>query len=115
MKKLYFVLSLLVTTPLWSIPGDGFDIFLRGDANNDSAVDISDPSFIYSYLFQGGPAPSCMDAADANDDGRVDISDAVYLGEFLYQGGPPPPPPFPGCGTDPTSDNLGCNSSHCNS
>ena len=111
-KILCLLVSVSASTFLWA-KDEGFDVFLRGDANNDGAVDISDANFINDYLFNGGSAPSCMDAADANDDGQVDISDSAYLLEFLYQSGNPPPSPFPVCGEDPTSDNLGCNSYYC--
>ena len=83
--------------------------FRRGDANADGMVDNSDSVFIQEYLFNGGPAPPCWDAADANDDARIDLSDVVFIQEFLFQGGPPPPAPGPNaCGFDPTIDLLGC-------
>jgi hypothetical protein len=90
-----------------------FPDIMRGDANNDSRVDGSDPIYINYWLFQGGLAPPCLDAADANDDGRVDLSDSSYLNSYLFMGGPMPPAPFPGCGQDPTSDSLSCNNSAC--
>ena len=47
-------------------------------------------------------------AVDANDDGGLDIADAVkILGHLFAQAGPLPDP-FGACGTDPTSDDLGC-------
>ena len=83
--------------------------FIRGDANFDGKVDLSDSVFMNEYLFKGGSAPSCMDAADANDDGKVDISDSVYLNNYLFLGsGSPPPAPYPDRGVDPTADDLGC-------
>jgi hypothetical protein len=91
---------------------NGFDI-LRGDANNDGQVNISDSIAINNWLFNGGSQPPCMDAADVNDDGRVDVSDSAYLNTFLFQGGPPPAPPYPNCGQDPTFDYLTCSSSAC--
>jgi hypothetical protein len=93
--------------------GGGSVILLRGDANNDSQVNSSDPVYISNYLFNGGSSPPCLDAADANDDGAVDITDVSYLNSYLYMGGPAPRSPFPYCGSDPTSDSLGCNSSAC--
>ncbi len=116
MKRLVGVfLSVIIiscTSPLWGQIGDGI-IFLRGDANNSGTVETADANYINNYLFQGGPAPSCMDQADVNDDGQVDISDSIYLMYYMQSGGPPPPAPFPTCGKDPTSDSLGCNSSQC--
>ncbi len=81
--------------------------FRRGDSNEDANVDISDAVFSLSYLFLGGPTPTCLDAADANDDGRVDLSDAVYTLGFKFLGGPEIPAPGPNnCGKDPTTDSL---------
>ena len=82
--------------------------FLRGDANHDTAVDISDPIFTLSALFQDGPFPPCADAADFNDDGAVDISDAIAGLQFLHLGGDPPDAPFPVFEGDPSADDLDC-------
>jgi hypothetical protein len=90
-----------------------FDDLLRGDASNDGQVNVADPVYISAFLFQGGNAPSCMDAADANDDGAVNNTDVVYLYSFLFTGGPRPPAPYPYCGQDTTQDNLNCLSSAC--
>jgi hypothetical protein len=82
---------------------------VRADANGDLRVDIADPIWMLSYLFQSGQPSLCADATDANDDGRVDISDAIYTLSYLFQGGPSPRPP--GAiepGFDPTPDGLGC-------
>ena len=59
-----------------------------------------------AYLFGGGATLACRDAADANDDGKVDIADAVKILAHLFAGAGPLPPPFPGCGVDPSSDNM---------
>ncbi|MGE3164118.1 MAG: proprotein convertase P-domain-containing protein [Planctomycetota bacterium] len=84
--------------------------FLRGDANSDGLVDISDPIAVLSSLFSSPPLVLvCADAADANDSGTMNIADAITLLSFLFQGSPSQfPLPFPTCGTDPTSDMLGC-------
>ena len=82
--------------------------FLRADANDDGAVDMSDAVFNLNFLFLGGPASTCMDASDANDSGAVDLSDTVFVLSHLFLGGSPPPPPFPACGVDPTRDSIGC-------
>ena len=98
------------------INGDGVPdecvFFQRGDGNADGQTDVSDAVFILSYLFTGGPTPSCLDAADSNDSGgtAVDLSDPIHLLYFLFIGGPEPPAPFSVCGSDPTvdGDDLSC-------
>ena len=45
--------------------------FLRGDANSNGGINISDPIFVLSYLFSMGNPPPCFDAADTNDNGAV--------------------------------------------
>jgi hypothetical protein len=82
--------------------------FIRGDANSDGAVDISDPISVLSFLYLGGPPPACRDAADGDDSGVLDLSDPVYVLSKLFLGGPPPPAPFPDAGGDPTADSLDC-------
>lgn len=74
--------------------------FLRGDANADGSMNISDPSFILQHLFRGGRAPDCMDAADTNDDEIVDVSDAIYIFAYMFLGQAAPPEPFQECGFD---------------
>lgn len=88
--------------------------FKRGDANQDDAVNLTDSIYLNNYLFQGGPAPPCMDAADVNDDGSVNNSDPIYLNNWLYKGGPAPPPPGPStCSYDPTEDTVSCLNTWC--
>ena len=82
--------------------------FLRGDSNDDEGVDIADAIYVLNYLFGGGGALTCEDAADANDDGAVDISDAISILGFLFDAGGLLPEPFGSCGTDPTDDLLEC-------
>ncbi len=77
-------------------------LFIRGDANEDNQVDISDALRILSILFQGETRlPSCLEALDANNDDSVDISDAVYILLYLFRGTNPPPPPYPEPGICP--------------
>jgi hypothetical protein len=100
------------TTPTPRAPNDappcgGDPRFLRGDANSDCRVDISDGVYTLGFLFMGGPEPRCKDAADSNDDGTLNITDPIYLLAHLFQGGPALP--LPGMttpGVDPTSDSL---------
>lgn len=82
--------------------------FVRGDANSDTLIDVSDGVYIFRFLFEGDvPVPPCRDSADTNDDGRIDIADginvldSIFIPEDL-------PPPFAEPGQDPTDDDLGC-------
>jgi len=94
----------------WGTWSDAYYIgeFMRGDANSDGRITIADATFLVSYIYRGGPPPSCMDAGDANDDGVVAYADALYIKSYCFEQGPPPPEPFPDCGYDPTMDGIGC-------
>jgi hypothetical protein len=95
-------------SPLITCSSAGSGAFLRGDANGDGRLDLSDAIFTLAFLFLGGPAPLCPAAADANDGGALDIADPIFTLGWLFTGGPPPPPPGPAaCGLDPTPDALG--------
>ena len=74
-------------------PGD----ILRGDANANGEVYLSDSIAILTYLFKDAytPAMRCKASADVNGDGRLDISDAIGLLNFLFVDGPPPAHPWP--------------------
>ena len=82
--------------------------FIRADVNFDGGFDISDAIALLTFLFSGGMAPPCEDAADVNDDAAINVGDAIYALSTLFTGGAPPPAPFPACGADPTADGLGC-------
>jgi hypothetical protein len=89
-------------------PGLQAQHFIRGDANLDGIVNLSDAIAVLNHLFRGGTPPACKDAADTTDDGKLDLTDAVLLLNHLFKGGPPPSPPYPEEGFDRTEDNLGC-------
>ena len=89
---------------------------MRGDANSDGAINLTDGVVPLLYLFSGGAEPACMDSADANDTGNIEITDAIILFSWLFTGGVVPQPPsptspgYPGsdCGEDITEDAIGC-------
>jgi len=87
--------------------------FERGDCNSDATRNLADAIFNLAVLFSGGGPITCSDACDHNDDGSIDISDPVYMLTFLFNGGPDCPAPNLVCGSDPTSDGLGCASNTC--
>ena len=83
--------------------------FVRGDANNDARVDITDAVFTLSWLALGGPASLCAAWADADDDGVVNITDPIYTLNYLFLGGSAPHAPYPECGESPERcDALRC-------
>lgn len=82
--------------------------FLRGDANLDRNLNLSDAVFVLNFLFLSGDLLPCFDSADANDDSVVDLADAVFILNYLFRGGNPIPPPNDEQGVDPTPDSLGC-------
>ena len=54
--------------------------FIRGDANSDGKVNLSDAICALSFLFLGeGPcaAPRCLSALDADDTGTILLSDPI--------------------------------------
>ena len=98
------------------------ELFVRGDANRDWLVNMSDVVSILSSLFAGRPAAEdgearvqtvfpCPDAADLDDDGSIQLNDAMYLALYLFQGGPAPLSPYPQPGRDslvPEADPIDC-------
>jgi len=64
--------------------------YLRGDANSDSSITVSDIILLIAYLFKGGPAPQYYNTGDINCDGDISISDVIYLINYLFKFGLPP-------------------------
>ena len=84
------------------------NVFLRGDSNDDSRVNIADPIWTISEVFRQGPRSPCFAAGDSNDDGMVDLADSMFTLNYRFLRGDLPPAPFPNCGQDPTPDDLDC-------
>lgn len=63
-----------------------------GDANGNGSYNILDATYIISYLFKSGPAPTPyrICSGDANCNCVVNILDATYLIAYLYKQGPSP-------------------------
>jgi hypothetical protein len=95
--------------------------FVRGDSDSSGGVDLTDGVVTLNFLFDGGPAPACMDAADAGNNGSLGLADAIVIFNFLFARGQAPSPPSPSttnytpedCGPDsflgfPVLDGLDC-------
>ncbi len=98
---------------------DETDVFSRGDGNGDGSLELTDGIIVLNYLFTGGEAPGCMEAADSDNDGQISLTDAVLILGYLFQGGNAPALPGPpgvntGCGPDTdvpgSPGDLGCDS-----
>ena len=81
--------------------------FVRGDANADGNVNVSDMVQVLSHLFRG-TALYCREPADVDEDGQVLLTDAVYLITFAFLGGPPPAAPYPACAPPRDGNPEGC-------
>jgi hypothetical protein len=82
--------------------------FVRGDANEDRSLDISDSIRILFVLYAGFPT-ACRDALDLDDSGVLELTDAIHGLNFIFLLGPAPAAPFPTCGADLTgTDVLTC-------
>jgi outer membrane protein assembly factor BamB len=68
----------------------GFVSFIRGDANGDSSITISDVVYLINYVYYSGTPPNPQEAGDANCDAVVNILDIVYLINYIFKGGPAP-------------------------
>ncbi len=69
-------------------------LFIRGDANRDLIVNISDVIHSLRFLFLAERV-SCLTPLDTNADGRVNLTDPISLIDFLFRRGPRPELPFP--------------------
>ncbi|MGQ9591419.1 MAG: dockerin type I repeat-containing protein [Planctomycetota bacterium] len=83
------------------------ELFVRGDANQDGYVTLSDVYAILRSIYVRSSL-ACADAADVDDDGAVTRIDAFALIGALFFGQSSLLKPYPAPGPDPTPDGLGC-------
>jgi hypothetical protein len=90
-------------------------VFIRADVNADGIVTMADPILTLQYLFAAPESPApCFKAADVDDDGSVTFSDVALTLRYLYlPESQAPSAPFPDCGVDETTDDLGCATHPC--
>ena len=103
--------------PCWVPPLllDEKKLFVRGDADANGSIQITDGVVVLGGLFLGRTIP-CRKAADTDDDGYLCLTDAIRIFVYLFQSGEVPPPPGPSaaqyaaddCHMDPTEDDLTC-------
>jgi len=64
---------------------------IDGLPGSDGLVNVSDLTYLVSYLFLGGPPPPCMVEADlSGQSGEVTITDLTILTSYLFHGAPLP-------------------------
>lgn len=65
-----------------------------GNITNDPGdqIDISDLTYLVSYMFGGGPEPPCLAEAnvDGSSDGEINIADLTFLVAYMFGGGQAP-------------------------
>ena len=85
----------------------GADPFVRGDTNDDQALNLGDVIELLSVLYLG-TATECADALDVDDNEALDLVDALALLDVLFGGVGDTIPAPNRCGSDPTPGALGC-------
>jgi hypothetical protein len=62
--------------------------FIRGDADGDGRLNLTDLFAILSFLFAFAPDEvpfhDCMNALDADDSSEVDLGDVLFLANWLF-------------------------------
>lgn len=88
--------------------------FLRGDANDDAVVDLSDALTLLGHLFIGDPEhPACPRSLDVDGGGTIELTDAIFLLGALFLGTAEIPDPYPACGPGIEVGELECPGSSC--
>jgi hypothetical protein len=66
----------------------GEEVVVKGDANGDGIVDVSDYIGIANYIMGNIPAGFNEQAADVNGDGVIDVSDYIGVANIILTGSP---------------------------
>lgn len=66
----------------------------RGNINNsgDGVIDVTDLTYMVTYMFKHGAEPPCLEQADVNGVGgsTIDVADLTYLVTYMFKHGPAP-------------------------
>ena len=65
-------------------------VYICGDIDGNSTIDIADLVYLVDYMFNSGPEPPVMDAANVDGIGEINIADLVYLVDYMFNNGPEP-------------------------
>ena len=79
-----------VADSYWMMKYDCNRPVVRGDADHNNVINISDVVYLVKYIFASGPAPFTTNSGDADCNGRISISDAVFLIYYIFAAGPAP-------------------------
>lgn len=62
-----------------------------GDVDNSGAINIGDLTYLVSYLFESGAAPTPLECVgNVDGSGGVNIGDLTHMVNYLFDGGPEP-------------------------
>ena len=89
--------------------------FIRGDANQDGRVNLSDAIRLFGILLSGDRSFPCTVALDVDGSDRIDVNDVISIIWFIFLGDYPPRPPYPECSSLGGFNNtrLDCAASTC--
>lgn len=85
-KNCLKTLLILSLSAMFWLPMFGQDAALRGDADGDNNVTISDVTSLIDYLLSNDPSRVVIAACDVDNDGAVNISDVTALIDYLLSG-----------------------------
>jgi len=69
---------------------DSCDSQYPGDYNNSGSINISDPTGMIAFFYQGGDPPDPLANGDPDGDCDMDMDDVDYLMDYIFRNGPAP-------------------------